>query len=69
MHPDRNVNYEIYVQEWLTEEEYKLARDQQELFEPDLSRPSSLSDLNSPSEVSVCASLLLAEDGVPDNHF
>ncbi len=53
MHPDRNIGYEVYVQEWLTEEEYKLAKERQEVWEPAISRSASHSDANSPSEVSV----------------
>ncbi|KAH7909459.1 hypothetical protein BJ138DRAFT_1181034 [Hygrophoropsis aurantiaca] len=40
-HPDRSAHMEIYVETWMTEEQYKAAEDRQELVWQDSPRPSS----------------------------
>ncbi|KAG6861836.1 hypothetical protein C0995_011133 [Termitomyces sp. Mi166 len=40
-HPDRQANFEVYVETWLTEEEYREAKDQQLLAWQDSGKPSA----------------------------
>lgn len=60
MHPDRSVGYEVYVQEWRTEEEHTLAKERQEIWEPPISSSACNSDVNSSSEVSVRYYLIMS---------
>ncbi|KAG6910133.1 hypothetical protein DXG01_012892 [Tephrocybe rancida] len=39
-HPDRQANLEVYIESWLTEEEYREAKDQQLLAWQDSNKPS-----------------------------
>ncbi|KNZ76062.1 hypothetical protein J132_00338 [Termitomyces sp. J132] len=53
-HPDRQANFEVYVETWLTDEEYREAKDQQLLAWQDLSKPSAepqTPTVESPEEV------------------
>ncbi|KAH7926780.1 hypothetical protein BV22DRAFT_330112 [Leucogyrophana mollusca] len=48
-HPDRSANMEIYVETWMTEEQYKAAEERQELVWQDTPRPSA--EPQTPSDV------------------
>ncbi|KAG6891716.1 hypothetical protein C0992_010119 [Termitomyces sp. T32_za158] len=57
-HPDRQANFEVYVETWLTEEEYREAKDQQLLAWQDSNKPSAepqTPTIESPEEVPLVA--------------
>ncbi|KAG6885468.1 hypothetical protein C0993_001333 [Termitomyces sp. T159_Od127] len=57
-HPDRQANFEVYVETWLTEEEYREAKDQQLLAWQDSNKASAepqTPTIESPEEVPLVA--------------